>query len=164
MLAENEFYVEKILDKKVIDNQNYYLIKWYDYKLKDSTWEPESGLTNIKSLIKKFENKIKKINESKKKTYPKSNLIDETLISSYQSFKRTRNDMKIQVISANSFDIPDKIIGINNGSNREIKYLISWKTRIDGDSPEVSFASSDFLREFYPQLLISYLESRISFN
>ncbi len=60
MLAENEYYVEKILDKKVVDNVNYYLIKWYDYDSKDSTWEPEWGLKNLKGLIEKFENKKKK--------------------------------------------------------------------------------------------------------
>ena len=165
MLAENEYYVEKILDKKVIDNVNYYLIKWYDYDSKDSTWEPEWGLKNLKGLIEKFEKKKKKENmKNMEKRRKKLVLNDEKFMFLNKPAQRSRMDMEIEILSANSEDIPESIIGINLGLNREKQYLVKWKRRSDGTLPEISLVSSDFLREKYPILLISYLETRISFN
>ena len=57
--SQEEFYVEKILDKKVIDNITYYLLKWYDYDVSESTWEPKQGLGKIRNLIRNYEKKIK---------------------------------------------------------------------------------------------------------
>jgi hypothetical protein len=45
---ENKYYVEKFLNKKVVNKKTFYLVKWKDYSLKDSTWEEEQEL--IKDL------------------------------------------------------------------------------------------------------------------
>jgi hypothetical protein len=56
-LSENEYFVEKILDKKVVDGEVRYLIKWEGWPLDQSTWEPRENLNNIKHLIESFERK-----------------------------------------------------------------------------------------------------------
>jgi len=63
-LSENEYLVEKILDKKVVDGEVQYLIKWDGWSLDHSTWEPIENLKNIKDLIESFESKP---HESKEK-------------------------------------------------------------------------------------------------
>ena len=38
------YAVEMILDKKIIYNTAYYLIKWVNYPEEQSTWEPRKNL------------------------------------------------------------------------------------------------------------------------
>ncbi len=40
-MLEDEYLVEKILDKKEVDGKLYYLVKWEGYEETESTWEPE---------------------------------------------------------------------------------------------------------------------------
>ena len=63
-VAEEEFEVERILDKKRMKSNDgktrvYYLIKWKGYDSSFNTWEPGSNLGNAKEAIKEFEQKQK---------------------------------------------------------------------------------------------------------
>ena len=49
------YEVEKIINRKIFRNKRYYLIKWLDYPIYESTWEPKSNLKNLKYLIEEFE-------------------------------------------------------------------------------------------------------------
>ena len=52
----NNFYeVETIITKKKLKRKNYYLIKWKDYPVIESTWEPTSNLKNVHFMIRDFE-------------------------------------------------------------------------------------------------------------
>lgn len=56
---DEDFTVEKILDKKVLeDGTVLYLLKWKGYSDEDNTWEPEANL-DCRSLLKKFEASLK---------------------------------------------------------------------------------------------------------
>ena len=69
----NNFYeVEKIISKKKLNHQNYYLIKWEGYPVNESTWEPASNLQNIQFMISDFE-----------RDYPKS--INKELLEIFQN-------------------------------------------------------------------------------
>lgn len=63
---EVEYEVESILDKRVLDNDIQYLLKWRGYPATMSTWEPKKHL-NCFDLIRKFERKLSKIEASRKK-------------------------------------------------------------------------------------------------
>ena len=41
---EDKYYVEKFINKKVVNKKIFYLVKWKDYSLKQSTWEEEKQL------------------------------------------------------------------------------------------------------------------------
>ena len=41
---EDKYYVEKFINKKVVNKKTFYLVKWKDYSLKESTWEEEKQL------------------------------------------------------------------------------------------------------------------------
>ena len=78
MTENNNYYeVEKIMDRRIVKGKKEYLIKWKGYPENQSTWEPNSHLTYIQELVKKFNeeynnkgndnNKIKSNNKKKEK-------------------------------------------------------------------------------------------------
>jgi hypothetical protein len=48
------YEVEDILDTKTIQGIRHYLIAWKGYGHQDNTWEPETNLTDCKSLLEDF--------------------------------------------------------------------------------------------------------------
>ena len=80
---DNKFLVvEKILDKKIDNFKIKYLVKWLDYKLEESTWEPLENLSQVIHLINSYENtnhrssRIKLMNTDKfNNTYLRKNKI-----------------------------------------------------------------------------------------
>ena len=52
---EVEYEVESILDKKIIRNQVYYLVKWKGYGEHEASWEPLINLTHSQEIIREFE-------------------------------------------------------------------------------------------------------------
>ena len=51
---EEEYVIERILDRRVRSGVTEYFIKWQGYSDSDNTWEPESNL-NCQELIQQFE-------------------------------------------------------------------------------------------------------------
>jgi len=62
-MSNEEYYVEKIVDKKTERGKTYYLIKWVGYSNKYNTWEPEKTLPNLKRMITKFNKKYEEESE-----------------------------------------------------------------------------------------------------
>lgn len=59
------FYVEKIVDKKLIKGKPYYYVKWKGYSKNNNTWEPRESFTSP-ALIESFE---KELNKSRRQKY-----------------------------------------------------------------------------------------------
>ena len=58
---EEEYEVDRIVNKKTEKGKIYYLIKWKKYSSDNNTWEPESELKkSISDLINDYNNKNKK--------------------------------------------------------------------------------------------------------
>jgi len=57
--GEEEWEVEKILNKWKIRGKDKYLVWWKEFTVESDTWEGRENLKNAKEAIKKFERKYK---------------------------------------------------------------------------------------------------------
>jgi len=57
---EEEFEVEKILNKRIIRGKEKFLVRWKGYTVEEDTWENRENLENVKELIKEFEREYRK--------------------------------------------------------------------------------------------------------
>ncbi|KAI6181422.1 Chromobox protein-like protein [Aphelenchoides besseyi] len=53
------YVIERIVDKRIVNNNVEYLVKWKDYTSEDNTWEPIESFVS-KSIVKDFENSLPK--------------------------------------------------------------------------------------------------------
>ena len=52
---EQEYEVEKILNKKLFREKTWYLVQWKGYTVEEDMWEKEEDLENVVEAIKEFE-------------------------------------------------------------------------------------------------------------
>ena len=55
---DEEYEVERILGKKIISGAVHYLVKWKEYDISESTWEPKQNLKNCVRMLQCFERRI----------------------------------------------------------------------------------------------------------
>jgi len=53
--GEEEFKVEKILNKRTIRGKEKFLVRWKGYTTEEDTWENRKNLENAKKLVEEFE-------------------------------------------------------------------------------------------------------------
>ena len=53
--GEEEFEVEKILNKRTVRGKEKFLVRWKGYTAEEDTWESRENLENAKELVKEFE-------------------------------------------------------------------------------------------------------------
>ena len=52
--GEEEFEVEKILNKRIVREKEKFLVQWKGYTAEGDTWESRENLKNAKELVKEF--------------------------------------------------------------------------------------------------------------
>ena len=131
MTENNNYYeVEKIMDRRIVRGKKEYLIKWKGYPESQSTWEPNSHLTYIQELVKKFNeqynsngngngnnsNKIKSPNIKKEKKEKKEKInIEEKDVKNNEKDKNKDKEEKEK-------DVVNKLIGKKRKmSEKELK-------------------------------------------
>ncbi len=60
------YIVEKLLAATFINHERYFLVKWKNFDINESTWEPESNLYHFKNEIKHLLKKQDLINRKLK--------------------------------------------------------------------------------------------------
>ncbi len=141
----SEYEVEEILDKKIIDGHTKYLVKWKDWDLEDSTWEPRKNLKNVSEEIEKFERK-QRMNMLRRKAY--------------RSDSESESDN--QALGNIEYDIPKRIKKVyKESTNAVIMAIVEWNKRYDGSIPKVSSYPTKTLRKRYHSLLLDYYEDQL---
>ncbi|XP_039438236.1 chromobox protein homolog 3-like [Culex pipiens pallens] len=158
--VEDEFSVEKILDRRVVNGKVEYFLKWKGYSNDDNTWEPEENL-DCPDLIQAFEDARKKGKESKdestsRKPGRKSTAADEAAKAPAAKRKSTASeDKKI------GFDRglePEEILGATD-HNGQLMFLMKWKDAANADLVPAKQANVKC-----PQIVIKFYESRLTWQ
>lgn len=127
---EEEYVVEKILDKRTRGGRVEYYLKWKGYSEEDNTWEPVENLDCPDLIAEYEEQRKKKKQENKTKEQEKEREKDkskEKKKSSIADIEKAKKK-KEEENKPRGFDRglePEKIIGATDASG-ELMFLIKW--------------------------------------
>ncbi|KAM4855003.1 chromobox protein homolog 3-like [Thomomys bottae] len=147
-----EFVVEKVLDRRVVNGKVEYFLKWKGFTDADKTWEPEENL-DCPQLIEAFLHS-QKAGKEKDGTKRKS-LSDSESDDSKSKKKRGTADKPRGF--ARGLD-PEQIIGATDSSG-ELMFLMKWK---DSDEADVVLEKEANMK--CPQIVIAFYEERLTWH
>lgn len=142
-LAEDEFVVEKILDKRMKGGVLEYFLKWQGFPDSDNTWEPADNLTCLE-LIEAFEAALKK----KKETKPPNKKVEVS----------KKKVPTASVAPTKKGPDPEKIVGATDASG-QLMFLMKWKGSEEADLIPAKDANIK-----YPQIVIQFYEKRLTWK
>jgi len=77
--GEEEYKVEKILNKRKFRGKDWYLVWWKEYTAEEDTWELKENLGNAENLVKEFKEEYGKIGRLRKRRNSKEDKKGELL-------------------------------------------------------------------------------------
>lgn len=171
---EEEFSVEKVLDRRFRNGRVEYLLKWKGYSDEDNTWEPEENL-DCPDLIQAYEDERKRMvatvepmkkDEPAPKKRKSTNNSDKTPTpveekSGAVPEKKKKIEPKTRDLGPLGFDRnlePEKIIGATDASG-ELMFLMKWKGTEQADLVPAKQANVRC-----PQIVIHFYEERLTWH
>jgi len=160
---EEEYVVEKILDKRTRSGRVEYYLKWKGYSEEDNTWEPVENL-DCPDLIAEFEEQRKKKkqeNKSKETEKPAPKSEKKKSIGGEKEDKDRKKKRAEEEAKPRGFERgldPEKIIGATDASG-ELMFLIKWK-----DSEEADLVPAKLANVKCPQVVIKFYEERLTWH
>jgi len=159
--GEEEFSVEKVLDRRVRNGKVEFFLKWKGYSDDDNTWEPEENL-DCPDLINAFEEARKKREATegkvdKSKDAKKRKSVPATLADVKGARKKPPGDPK----QPQGFDRglePERIIGATDSSG-ELMFLMKWL-----GTDEADLVPSRQANTRCPQIVIQFYEERLTWH
>ncbi|XP_054718915.1 chromobox protein homolog 1-like [Uloborus diversus] len=145
---EEEYIVEKILNKRIRAGRTEYFLKWKGYPESDNTWEPEENL-DCPDMIEEFE-----VQHRKKEAEKKHKLGDD---SSPVPVKKVKAEEERPRGFDRNLD-PESIIGATDTTG-ELMFLIKWKNCDEADLVPAKVANKRC-----PQVVIKFYEERLTWH
>jgi len=150
-MADEEFVVEKVLDKRVgRSGKAEYLLKWRGYGDEDNTWEPSDNLDCV-DLIEEFERKRK---ESVTKVRPG----EKRKLEQEKGRKEKKQNKGDRLRGFERRLDPERIVGATDSSG-ELMFLIKWKGSDEADLVPAKEANIKI-----PQTVIKFYEERLTWH
>ncbi|KAI3379906.1 hypothetical protein SNEBB_006178 [Seison nebaliae] len=140
---EQEYKVEKILKKRVVNGEIEYLVKWLNFPNEDNTWELEKDL-DCPDLILSFE---KEQRELLSKGQPQL----KTKAGPASVKRNLRLTTVLQKFAMNGRLYPSEVCGVMRQSGH-ILYLVKWRHH----QTQVDLVPEIVCRLKCPQLVIDY--------
>lgn len=166
---QEEYSVEKVLQKRTRNGKVEYYLKWKGYTEQDNTWEPEENL-DCPELIAAFEENIKKRECEYKWNWNPMQLVETfnvVLAASNEAKKRKpegaepKTSAKKKSDRKEGFDrglVPERIIGATDTSG-ELMFLMKWK-----DTDEADLVPAKQANTKCPQIVIQFYEERLTWH
>ncbi|XP_028849026.1 chromobox protein homolog 5 [Denticeps clupeoides] len=172
---EEEYVVEKVLDRRVVKGRVEYFLKWKGFSEKHNTWEPEKNL-DCPELISEFMKTYKK-GSSTNSSGPKSSSTGPSGVRAKDGGSATKRKNSTEeeeeggskpkrkkeeeILIARGFERglePEKIIGATDSCG-DLMFLMKWK-----DSDEADLVLAKEANHKCPQIVIAFYEERLTWH
>ncbi|XP_041104947.1 chromobox protein homolog 3-like isoform X1 [Polyodon spathula] len=157
-----EFVVEKIIERRVVEGKVEFYLKWKGFTDADNTWEPEENL-DCPELIEEFLKTLNispEIDKASNQQLVEENEVEESSkeCQADESQEANESEEADQPTGFASGFEPERIIG-STDSRGELMFLMKWK-----DSEEVELVPAREASVKCPQVVIAFYEDKLTWH